>query len=388
MNKIKIIVGLIMLTMILGGCSSGLSEDYINHLNSSQTYIDNEDYEAAMVEIEDAISHNPEVPEAYVQKGYIHLVRGELNQATTALKFVEEHIDEFQNDDSKYAGLLNIGNLRYQLELYSEALEFFEQAKVIGGRDPELYNAIGLTYMALGEADKAKEAYSITLDVDADNFYAYGNLAALFLNSGELDRGLSEINTALGINPYVPQFYLIKAELLAAKNQIDEAIGVYSEALLIWDNFGSAYYQRGDLNLLQGNYLDAANDFSSSKDYGIVDGLLGLGYAYNGLTQYDRAITAFSEYLANIEAIDLRAVYEIALGYYQLENYSEAINSIDELLKLEPEDTEALLIKAFSYEKLNQYEEAKDILNIILSIEPNHKQALEEIKFIEENNLR
>lgn len=388
MNKIKLTVGFIILMFGLLGCSSNLSEEYVNHLNLSQTYIDSEDYDGALIEINEAISHNSEAPEAYVQKGYIHLVKGELNQAGEALSFVEDHIDDFKEEESKYAGLLNIGNLKYQLSYFDEALSFFKKAEVIDASDSVLYNAIGLCYMALGDIDQAREAYSTTIDLDGQNAYAYGNLASLFLQEGELDRGLNEINTALGINPYVPQFYLIKGELLSTNKQVDEAIEVYSEALNIWDTFGDAYYRRGDLNLLKGNYLEAANDFSYSKDYGIVDGLLGLGYAYNGLTQYQSAITAFSEYLANIEAIDLSAVYEIAVGYYQLENYSEAINSIDELIKLEPEDTEALLIKAYSYEKLNQYKDAKDILDIIISINPNHEKALEEIDFIEENNLR
>jgi len=388
MNKIKLTVWFIVLMLVLIGCSSHLSEEYVNHLNLSQTYIDSEDYEGALIEINEAIKLSYEAPEAYVQKGYVHLVKGELNQANEALTFVENHMDDFMEEDSKYAGLLNIGNLKYQQNQFDEALSFFEKAKAIDGSDPVLYNAIGLCYIALDNNEKAKEAYSTTIDLDGQNFYAYGNLASLFLKEGEIRRGLNEINTALGINPYVPQFYLIKGELLSTDGQIEKAIDVYTEALNTWDTFGDAYYRRGDLNLSRGNYLEAANDFSNSKDFGIVDGLLGLGYAYNGLTQYESAITAFSEYLANIEAIDLRAVYEIAVGYYQLENFGEAIKAIDELLKLEPEDSEALLIKAYSYEKLNQYEDAKDILDIIILIEPNHEKALEELKFIEENNLR
>ena len=125
MNKIKIISGLITLIFILGGCTSQLSEEYVEHLNLSQTYIDSEDYEGALTEINEAMDINSEAPEAYVQKGYIHLIKGELNQASDLLSYVEEHIDEFKEEESKYTGLLNIANLRYQQEQYDEALLFF-----------------------------------------------------------------------------------------------------------------------------------------------------------------------------------------------------------------------------------------------------------------------
>jgi superkiller protein 3 len=113
-----------------------------------------------------------------------------------------------------------------------------------------------------------------------------------------------------------------------------------------------------------------------------------MGYAYQGLLQYDEAITAFSEYLVQLESVDLRAVYEIGVSYYQLENYQEAIHSMDEILKFEAKDTEAMLLKAYSLEKQENYEEAMLILEAIIEIEPNHTNALEEILFIQDNNLR
>jgi tetratricopeptide (TPR) repeat protein len=386
--KLKVFLIIPVLLIISAGCSKSLPKDYVEHVNHSQQFIDENNLDQALIEVEEALSIDSEAPEAYVQKGFIHLAKGEINQAKEALTYVSNHLDDFLEEESLYAGLLNIGNLNYQLEDYTLALDYFLKALDINDLDPILYNAMGLCYISLGDLENAKVAYSKAIDLDNENFYAYGNLASVFLREGEIKRGLNEINTALNLNSYIPQFYLIKGELLIGDNRSGEAIMNYSNAIGIWDTFGDAYFKRGELYLDNEDYLNAINDFSYAKDYGMVEGLLGMGYSYKGLQQYDQAITAFSEYLANLESIDLKAVYEIAIMYYQLEDYNEAINAIDELLKLEPNDTEALLIKAYSYEKLIQYEKALEVLNIILSIDPNHEKAIDEVEFMKDNNLR
>ncbi len=112
-----------------------------------------------------------------------------------------------------------------------------------------------------------------------------------------------------------------------------------------------------------------------------------MGYAYGGLGQYQDAIDAFSDYLVELDAVDLAAVYEIAVNYYRLENFEESLNAVEELLRYEPGDTEVLLLKAYNLEKLFRYDEAMEILEGILIIDPEHKKALEEVQFIKENGL-
>ncbi len=204
---------MIAVFILMTGCM-GLSKDYIDHVNRSQELINSGDYDGAMAEVDKAIALHEDAPEAYVQKGFIHLAKGELNQARVALDFVEERLDAFEEESSLYSAYLNLGNLRYQEKSYELAIEHFNKALSIYDNDPELYNAIGLTQVGLGNLKKAKEAYSAAIDYDSTNFYAYGNLASVFLREGEYDRALNEVNSALGLNPYVPQFYLVKGEIL------------------------------------------------------------------------------------------------------------------------------------------------------------------------------
>ncbi len=376
------VVMILIITMIFVACSNAPSNDYIEHINLAQEYIDSGDYEAATIEIEKAIKLDDNAPEAFLLKGFMHMTLGELTEAQKALLYVEENISQLVEEGNKYQALLNLGNLYYQKGEFKIGIEYFNKALEKNSQDAELYNAIGLSYMQLGEKVLAKENYTNAIDIDQNNFYAYGNLAALFLEEGKINTGLNEINTAMNINPYVPQFFVIKARLQEANNQIEEAIATYTQAIGLWEDFGDAYYLRGELFMTSSEYLKAIEDFSKAKDYGIVEGLLGMGFAYQGLMQYEDSITAFTEYMINLDAIDLRALYHMAVSYYQLGNYAETINVLDEIIKLEPEDTEALLLKAFAYERKSQYDQAIITLNQILFINPNHSEAKTELEKI------
>jgi len=388
LKKISIMIVLLLSVYSLTGCTQKLSEEYMEHISKSQEDIDAKDYEGAMKEIEAALRENEKAPEAYLQKGFLHLTKGELNQAKDALMYVLEHMDDFSDKDSKYTAYLNMGNLYYQFDDNSKALTYFLKAKEINDSDPELYNAIGLVYMNMEETEKAVEAYTKAIDLDPNNFYAYGNMASVFLVKAEIQKGLNEINTALGLNPYIPQFYIIKGELLEAENKPDEAISVYTSALSNWDTFGDAYYKRGELYYKTGDYLNAIFDFSMAKDAGITEGLMGMGYSYKALNQYEDALDAFQDYLKTLGKTDLKALYEIAVINYQLERYQEAINAVDQLLTYEPSDEEAMLLKAYSLEKLETYDTAYEVLKKIIELNPEHELAKKEIQFIEENNLR
>ncbi len=170
-------------------------------------------------------------------------------------------------------------------------------------------------------------------------------------------------------------------------NELETSIETFSEAIMRWSSYPDAYYKRGEAYLLQSEYLKAINDFAFARDSGIKEAILGMGYSYQGLEQYSDAIDSFKLYIESIDTIDLRAIYEMGVSYYQLEQYEQAITAFDQLLEYAPEDTEAMLIKAYAYEKNNDYETAYIILEEILALDPEHQAALEEIAFIEKNNL-
>ncbi len=389
LNRHKINKGLVVCVLFaaltIAGCGPKASEDYLEHMDHAKELMEAGDYDSAIEELEVAISHDPDLPEAYMLRGFLYMSLGDYDNAGLDFDFVEDHMKDFTDDENKYQAYLNIGNYRYQIGEYTAALTAFEAVEDAGLGDSELYNALGLVHLALDDLDEAKEYFTSAIDEEPDNFYAYGNLAALFLELGKPDVALNEINTALNINIYVPQFYIVKGQILEALDDRQGAIDIYTSAVNIWEGYGDAYYLRGDVYLMEGDYLSAIRDFSDAKDYGILEGVLGMGIAYQGLEQYDQSIEAFAEYLVQLEAIDLRALYHMAVSYYQISNYDEVVNTIDELLKYESKDTEALLLKAMALERMHDYDQSRVILENILEINPMHSEAKALLDKIEDN---
>lgn len=382
----------ILLYMILGafflaGCGNALSDDYKEALEKGQTALDAGDYNGVIEAVEEAKGINSEAPEAYVLESSYYMQRGDYEQTKEALDYAIEHDDDFSGDDGRYAAYLNMGNYLYQMNQSEEALDYFLKSEAIDDSDPAIYNAIGLAYVDLGDYDKGGEAFDQALTLSDNYFYAYGNLAMMHLEQGKVEQALNEINLAMNMNAAVPEFYIIKGRIEEALDNNEEAFSTYTSAVDRFGDYGRAYYYRGQLLLGEEKFLDAMKDFSFAKDYGIDEGYMGMGYAYKGLGQYEDALLAFSDYLREIDGVDLRAIYEIGLSHYELEDYEKARDSFEEILNYEPEDVDAMMMLAISYEALFDYQEAYETYDNILAINPSHEEALEAKTYIEDHGL-
>lgn len=386
--KTLVLLSIMSILLIMTGCQKKVPEAYIQLIDTSQTYIDDQSYDKALESVEAAIAIDSSYPEAYVQKGFIHVAKGEYNQAGEAFAYVAQHLNDFNDEEGKYAALLNLGNYDYMTGDIEQALAYFMDAKKIHAQDTTLLNAIGLIYISKEDYDTAKEYYNEVIDLDQNSYYAYGNLAIIYSRLEDYKTAIDQINTALSLNPSVPQFYMIKGDILTSTDNIGEAIQVYTECITRWSELADPYYKRGELYLNQKQYLEAVSDFSMALSAGLVEANLGMGYAYNGLEQYDDAINAFKAYQNSIDGVDLKVLYELGVAYYQKKAYESSIASIDQLLSLEPKDTEAMLLKAYNLERLEKYDEAYDLLESILAIDPGHEGAKKELAFIDEQNLR
>ncbi len=378
---------MILGVLLLAGCGNTLSAEYTEALAKGQKALDSGDYKEVLEAVEEAKGINSDAPEAYVLESSYYMQRGDYDKTKEALDYAIEHIDDFSGDDGRYAAYLNMGNYLYQMNQSEEALEYFLKSEAIDDSDPAIYNAIGLAYADLKEYDKAGEAFDQALTLSDNYFYAYANLATMHLEQGKNAQALNEINLAMNMNSAAPEFYIIKGRVEEALDNNDEAYSTYTAAIARFGDYGRAYYYRGQLLLGEERFLDAMNDFSFAKDYGVDEGLMGMGYAYKGLGQYEDALLSFSDYLRKIDGVDLRAIYEIGLSHYNLEEYEKARDSFKEILNYEPDDVDAMMMLAISYEALYDYKDAYDTYNEILAVDATHEEALEAKTYIEDHGL-
>jgi len=157
-----------------------------------------------------------------------------------------------------------------------------------------------------------------TLSVTSDNDVAHNNLGFLFLRSGELDKAISEFQTALDIRSRNTQrHYSLGAALIqnnmgnafARKQLWNEAIGHLQEAARLRPDYADAYFNLGSVLFQQGRIDDA-------------------------ITQWRKALA--------IRPTDAEAHRNVASALRKQGNVKGAIAEYEQALNITPEDTVAL----------------------------------------------
>jgi tetratricopeptide (TPR) repeat protein len=157
-----------------------------------------------------------------------------------------------------------------------------------------------------------------TLSVTSDNDVAHNNLGFLFLRSGELDKAISEFQTALDIRSRSTQtHYSLGAALIqnnmgnafARKQLWNEAIGHLQEAARLRPDYADAYFNLGSVLFQQGRIDDA-------------------------ITQWRKALA--------IRPTDAEAHRNVASALRKQGNVKGAIAEYEQALNITPEDSVAL----------------------------------------------
>ncbi len=135
-----------------------------------------------------------------------------------------------------------------------------------------------------------------------------------------------------------------------------------------------------DINVSEGmakvkamDYEGALDCFGTALDAGENSRLVyrGMGLAYMGLTDYEKAIDNFVECLnlsdGFIQDIDFDVNYYLATAYYKNGNIREAADTYTAILNLRPDETESYLLRGTVLLALDEYQNAQKDFDIVLS---------------------
>ncbi len=170
-----------------------ISKEYGVCFFNGVKYLENSQYQQALVEFENAIRINPNYAKAYNCIGNIN---HSLNKPQEAINYYKKALQL----DPKYAKAYNnLGGEYFSLAQYEEAIVYVEKSLQINPNDAQNYYNLGLAYSFLkkpqqsrGNFQKAKEIYKRQKDIDnlqrvefalkkinADNSAAAGSVKAV-----------------------------------------------------------------------------------------------------------------------------------------------------------------------------------------------------------------
>jgi len=110
---------------------------------------------------------------------------------------LEELIEMYPKDVRVHADL---ANLYYGTQQYEKAIELYD---LIRSLDPDYsgaYNMAGYTYRALGELDKAEDAFRQYIEMIPDDPNPYDSYAELLLKQGQFDSSLAYYSRAITVD--------------------------------------------------------------------------------------------------------------------------------------------------------------------------------------------
>jgi tetratricopeptide (TPR) repeat protein len=198
---------------------------------------------------------------------------------------------------------------------------------------------------------------------------------------GDLKIALSEVNTALSIDPYLPQIYDLKAKILVEMGDLDQGLLIAKQGLQIWESYGDLYITMGNIYLEQENYGEALMNYGLGLQNGNDEGLKGQGLVYGIIGQYEDAKKQLTAYLID-HPNDERVLLEIGINNQKLGNHELAIKQFDSLLLQNPLSYDTMFYKALSFEALEDYDTAITLLEEVIRNDDQNTKAIKELELI------
>ena len=258
-----------------------------------------ENYEKAIEILDRGIEINPLSETLYHWRG---MAKGFIGDSFGNLS---DHKRAFELDNTNTTYMDNVAGAMMDLELYNDAIEYFEKIIEIDSTDYLSYSRIGYIYTyELENHNKAIDYYNNALKKLTEN--------SRYFNQSELIKELSDVNYEIAYNLY--NVY---------KNNINNVL--LDKALVS---------VKKSIDLKQSAELDFEND----KSYNLM------GLIYNKLNKLEDAFKSFE--LANTfnEQKDPEILYNLGSAYWFLENNDEAIYYLKKSYELNPLSSDPLIL--------------------------------------------
>lgn len=129
----RLLVVALLACLVLGGCRDKTELSAQDHLRKAQRLIQAGDFEAAYMQLAEALHKSPEDPEVHLNLGWLYLYTDETAKA-------QEELKQLTRMRPKDAGTYHLrGALYDHLEQYPDAIRNYRQAEALKSDNPRLY---------------------------------------------------------------------------------------------------------------------------------------------------------------------------------------------------------------------------------------------------------
>lgn len=215
---------------------------------------------------------------------------------------------------------------------------------------------------------------------------AYYLRAISYMQKNKPQEALLNLQEAIKLNPKDPRFFDAMGLNYFAMETFDKSEESYKEALKINPKYTDARHNLGVLYNHLGRYDDAIREFELALQDELyrnrANTLNALGWAYYKKGDYKNAEDAFKKTIKH-DRMYLIAYDNLGKVYIDSKRYSEAVEILNQVLKLKSNYPEARLDLGIAYLKLGKTDEAKTEFESALALDPEGIIGKEAKKYLE-----
>lgn len=169
----------------------------------------------ALSKFQDFLAKAPHLYQANINIGNCYKELREYDKALEAFKLVLHNIQRengsLQGEETAALALASIGETYMDMEDFTAARDYLQQALDVYPQDPTIAYKIGEIYFKRGDTDNGIAYYQKAIEFKPDWGAPYRQLGYAYLNKGEYQKAVDAFNKYLEIDPGSAQAATVKA---------------------------------------------------------------------------------------------------------------------------------------------------------------------------------
>jgi tetratricopeptide (TPR) repeat protein len=273
------------------------------------------------------------------------------------LKTLIEKIEEAlrrRNEPTQGEILFRTGNEYLKEGQHAEALEALEKVRQISPNTPKVYVSLGDVYFAVNDVSKAKEMYEKAVSLSEQHTKALDRLAKIYGLEGRSEEQIKLLRKAVQISPDVSGRQLQLGKALMSVGQKEEA--------------------------------RQAIEISLKQDPGNVDLAKEAGETFLAADMNDHASKAFKKAISLMPK-EIETYNRLGVALRKQKKYLEAIKEYRKALDIDQRNEVILYNISIAYYQQGLQKEAKDSLEALLRQNPNHAMARKALQSLQSGSV-
>lgn len=252
----------------------------VNYFKRANIFLEEEDYNSALSDINKAIEERDNVGKYYLLRGKIFR---ELNNIERSLEDVQRAEALRETGSDLY---ILLADLLQEKKRFKEAERYLNRYMQIAPYDGAAFYVRGRLLVNRGDSLAGLDQLNKAIDYNPRMYRAYQQCIGLYISLHQYPAALEMNNRAIGRFAQEPVLYMQRGDIYRDILKVDSAIIAYQAAAKVRPDYLEAYEKIGDLSLRNFRYGSALAAYEKiyelKKDYPDILPLLGYCYEKSG----------------------------------------------------------------------------------------------------------